>query len=54
MRKIKKIAIWSAIILGANYAGLKGHSIWGDASWLVNKTGSALVWVSNISHTSKT
>lgn len=52
-RKLKKIAIWSAIILGSNVAGLYGHSVWGSASWALNKTGSMLTWVSNIGHHSK-
>lgn len=48
MRKVKKIAIWSAIILGANYAGLHGYSIPQCLSWGAHKTGSALSWVGSI------
>ncbi len=53
MTKIKKIAILSVIVLGSNYAGLHGYSVWGTTSWVLNKTGNAITWVSTIGHSSK-
>ncbi len=50
---MKKKLIVAALILGSNFAGTKGVDLWNWASWGVNKTGSALVWVSNIGHSSK-
>lgn len=47
MRKIKTIAIWTAVIWGANYAGIHGYSVTNGAAWCARTVGKVFVGTAN-------